>query len=375
MRRMTWLAALALLAGCMAPPAELQADRGIGGTGSPPVLADRGIGGTGIDGVDVLGAITGFGSILIDGVEIAIPPGISVTQLRVGQVVAISARRDGARLLAERIEPRPVVVGPVETRAADGQLRIAGQAVLSSSAAPRIGQWVAVSGFRRADGVIAATRIDPAPSGVARITGLVRQGPNGPVIGGTRLRGAVAAGNVLAVEGRYTDGILSVTDAHAEGLTPFGRGDRRSLIQAFVGDSNGGLQLGEGGMVRRVPGLAPPATPIIAVVELRPDGTGGAIAVSLDHAGVRDDSAARAAPTVVAPTSGLTGPAGTAAPAIAAGIAPSGTPAGGHGGGSPGGTGIGGSGPPGVGGAGAGLGGQVGAGAGNGAATGPGRGG
>ena len=77
------------------------ADRGIGGTGAPasgPAISDRGIGGTGIVGV-----ITGFGSVFVNGLEVAYTPTTPVTVdgvpdpdavLRVGQLVTIVASED-----------------------------------------------------------------------------------------------------------------------------------------------------------------------------------------------------------------------------------------------------------------------------------------
>ena len=58
----------------------LFADRGIGGTGAPAALsaasrtADRGIGGTGI-----IGVVTGFGSIFVNGLEIQYPADVHFT--------------------------------------------------------------------------------------------------------------------------------------------------------------------------------------------------------------------------------------------------------------------------------------------------------
>jgi hypothetical protein len=78
-----------------------EADRGIGGTGAPAevqvaiVTADRGIGGTGI-----IGVVTGFASICVDGLEVAYDATSAVdiegttadpSQVRVGEVVAIEA--------------------------------------------------------------------------------------------------------------------------------------------------------------------------------------------------------------------------------------------------------------------------------------------
>ena len=203
MRHAAWLSLLALAA-CTgpvarppAPPASAAAnvpavcrvgpdgarpvaDRGIGGTGAPAVQsADRGIGGTGI-----IGVITGFASVCVAGEEVALPAGVpaqvdgkpaSLDDLRAGQVVALQAAGPAGSLLAREIVVRHVVIGPVQA-ARDGTLTVAGQNIVvgnaggSATYAPP-GQFVAVSGFRQPDGVIVATRIDPAPSGPVLLRG------------------------------------------------------------------------------------------------------------------------------------------------------------------------------------------------------------
>src|SRR3984957_18086835 len=99
-RRMVWLL-LALVFACFPLVRTPASDRGIGGTGAPapgPLISDRGIGGTGIVGV-----ITGFGSVFVDGLEVAYAPGTPMTvdgeagtpdALHVGQVAAIVASDD-----------------------------------------------------------------------------------------------------------------------------------------------------------------------------------------------------------------------------------------------------------------------------------------
>src|SRR5580698_2173075 len=86
----------ALVGACLPLSDTPAADRGIGGTGAPsngPAMADRGIGGTGI-----VGTITGFGSVFVNGLEVAYAPGTPMTvdgvaepdaALRVGQLEAI----------------------------------------------------------------------------------------------------------------------------------------------------------------------------------------------------------------------------------------------------------------------------------------------
>jgi hypothetical protein len=187
---------VALLASCAAPPTlpgpppplpAPEAERGIGGTGAPNGApngrfeAERGIGGTGI-----IGVITGFGSIFVDGLEVRYGAGTEVSvddgnatpaALREGQVVAVSAVGPTSALVAESISVVHEVAGPVEAVEDGGRMvRVAGQEVVIPAAIPdqvggglARGDWVAVSGLPRPDGAIVATRIDPSPAGLVRV--------------------------------------------------------------------------------------------------------------------------------------------------------------------------------------------------------------
>ncbi|MFZ4406368.1 MAG: DUF5666 domain-containing protein [Paracraurococcus sp.] len=157
------------LAACVAEPGGAErTDRGIGGTGA---IADRGIGGTGI-----VGTVTEFGSIWVNGRRIELPEATPMTlegwpltpaDLRLGHVVAALAGpgRSGG-LVAAAVEARLVVAGPVQRLDGATGAVILGQAVLLPAARPEIrpGEWVAISGLRRADGTIIASRIDPWPA-------------------------------------------------------------------------------------------------------------------------------------------------------------------------------------------------------------------
>ena len=201
MRRLAWLL-LAGLAGCSrpAPPpvaeppspavcrigpdgARPVADRGIGGTGAIVQSADRGIGGTGI-----IGVITGFASVCVAGEEVALPTGVTarmdedpaqLNDLRAGQVVAIEAAGQDGALQARRVVVRHAVIGPIEATG-PGTMTVAGQLVgLTGATGPAVaakpGLWVAVSGLRMGNGMIAATRVDPARPGRLLVRGeLVR---------------------------------------------------------------------------------------------------------------------------------------------------------------------------------------------------------
>lgn len=183
--------------------AQLLAERGIGGTGSAgggvlsplapqpakPAQPDRGIGGTGPSGgvlrtagvsttgsTGIVGVITGFGSVCLDGLEVQYDPvqpvdtengTASTSELRAGELAIVTADGDGTALFADSIAIRHEVIGPVESlsAAAGGStMQVVGQTVLLpgglAGQAPPIGSWVAVSGLREAHGAIVATRLD-----------------------------------------------------------------------------------------------------------------------------------------------------------------------------------------------------------------------
>ena len=191
--------------------ALLLAERGIGGTGagggvlapsSPqpakPAGPDRGIGGTGASGgilrtagvsttgsTGIVGVITGFGSVCLDGLEVQYDPAqpvdtetgaASTAELRAGELAVVTADGDAPALFADSIAIRHEVIGPVESisvesvtadsiSAPDGRvMQVAGQSVLLhgglTGQAPAPGDWVAVSGLRDARGAIVATRLD-----------------------------------------------------------------------------------------------------------------------------------------------------------------------------------------------------------------------
>ncbi|HKQ16299.1 MAG TPA: DUF5666 domain-containing protein [Steroidobacteraceae bacterium] len=142
------------------------------------------------------GAVTGFGSVFVNGVRFETSsaaftingkPGTQA-DLRVGDVVKIHGHRDGAgNCTADRIDFDDLVKGPVTSvDAAAGTLVVLGQTVLvdadtsfddnipgASLAGLAAGDIVEVSGMRRADGDIQATRIEAKPAGkIFEVTGV-----------------------------------------------------------------------------------------------------------------------------------------------------------------------------------------------------------
>jgi hypothetical protein len=235
------------------------ADRGIGGTGAPPKaqVADRGIGGTGIVGV-----VTGFASICVDGVEVrldrTVPVSINGTaataaQLRVGQLVVIEATRpvtipeSGAQ--ARSVSVRYEVSGPIEAvNPSSGAVAVAGQQVMvlpTTWVAGRfgVGNWVTVSGLRQADGTIIASRLDPARTGALAVRGQITREGDASRIGGLVLHepalATVKSGTFVSVAGRYRNGAVEVTSIDADPLLEdptryFGISTDQMVVQAFV---------------------------------------------------------------------------------------------------------------------------------------------
>ena len=290
----------------------LMADRGIGGTGGPLTmsatmqLADRGIGGTGIVGV-----VTGFGSIFVDGLEIQYNNAAavdidgapsSVAALRVGQLVAIRADGPATTPNATAISIRNEVIGRIEAaNRRSHTLTIAGQAVSmapgtwgASRFAP--GDWVKVSGLRRPDGTVLASRLDSAPAGKLTVRGRVVLDGATMRVGSLVLEGSAANivqdGQFVIVSGDYAAGRSHVIAVAPDTLSAspaayFGDSTNRLLIQAYVRREKGALSM-NGATVPAVvalPGTA--GSEGLAIVSLQ-RGPDGSYAVSdLRYAGYR----------------------------------------------------------------------------------------
>ena len=164
------------------------------------------------------------------GEEVALPSNVpthidedpaSLDDLRAGQVVAIEASGQGDALQARRIVVRHAVIGPIEATG-PGTMTVAGQLVATPGATgaavnAKPGLWVAVSGLRSGNGVITATRIDPASPGLILVRGeLVR------IYGSARVGSLpvqlppdtnLPAGWPVTVTGRMQGGVLVADSA------------------------------------------------------------------------------------------------------------------------------------------------------------------
>jgi Domain of unknown function (DUF5666) len=318
--RIVCLLALALVGACLPLVGTPAADRGIGGTGAPsnappngPAIADRGIGGTGIVGV-----ITGFGSVFVNGLEVAYTPstpltvdGVAETDAapRVGQVATIVANDDHG-LHAVSIDLRHEVSGPVTSVSTDGgTFVVAGQRVAIDSGTDGLqtvhpGDWVAVSGLREPDGVIAASRIDQRMPGTVLVRGTAMLVPGGPIPGGPGPGGwrigdlsvqppngaSVAPGTDIMVRGTMVNGGLSDTTVDPDILSSdpaafFGGHVRRMVIESYVSAANGHVRFGRGWLAAPGRGVVVPAGARRAIVQLERGAHGDFVATRLRGAG------------------------------------------------------------------------------------------
>lgn len=204
--------------------AKAVADRGFGGTGAPArLLAERGIGGTGGPATGIVGTITGFASVCVNGLEVTYDNDAvveidgatrDISALRIGAVASITT--DPA-LAAAQISVRHAVSGPIERVVVPGRIFIvAGQLVelggqTTQAAMFKAGDWLEVSGLRTHAQTIMASRVDLRPAGDVVITGRFAQANGRAAIAGTPVAGILTPdlnGQVLTVIGPYLNGVL-----------------------------------------------------------------------------------------------------------------------------------------------------------------------
>ncbi|MEM8824289.1 MAG: DUF5666 domain-containing protein [Pseudomonadota bacterium] len=196
---------------------------------SPPVVTrgapdpfEGGIGGTGIVGV-----LTDFGSLIVNGLRVEITSGTTIAtpfgqasegDLAPGQALTIMATRSSDRLVARHVRIDHALVGRVAP-----DLTVNGISVrLEAGATGQLtqGDRVAVSGLWTPTGV-SASRIDPVdaaadpllPAAPDVIAGVIGDGgPTGRTLGGQAVRlpdGASAPGDYIVARGNFTEGVLN----------------------------------------------------------------------------------------------------------------------------------------------------------------------
>lgn len=290
--------ALAFLAGCATAPQQTAdlSDDGISGTG---VLAHNatgdgisgtgmvahvrggdGIGGTGavayggdgIGGTGILGTISGFGSIIVNGLKLEYDAKTTVesdgrpaalTDLKVGQVIEGVAWRDArGDLRLERLEIRHTVTGPISSIDHDTErLVVLGQTVRvnlagdsgqkSAFASLKVGDMIRVSGLRMESGVIVASRLDQTDDdGRVLVRGPVTTANNNQVrIGGlditltsAALSDSLEAGSRAFVAGRMLGDSFAPDVVVAKQALPFDERVTNVYLEGYVpSDSTDGL--------------------------------------------------------------------------------------------------------------------------------------
>lgn len=243
----------AQLPGGMGGTGQVAQRPGLGGTGSPDpaVAVEGGLGGTGIVGV-----VTGFASICVNGVKVEYTPetpvqrdgaAVPLSVLAVGQVVALQATGEGDRLQADRIAVLDAATGPLgAVDAATGRFEVMGQSAVALTRADlaglQPGDWVRVSGHRLADGQIRASRVQRTDERVARVVGEVtKPQAQSARVGGTLVDlGSVAPlaalqpGQEVSVSGAWLGDRLHATALQAQPTRAALGPARRLLLQGYV---------------------------------------------------------------------------------------------------------------------------------------------
>lgn len=233
---------------------------GIGGTGSPAggIGGTGAVAGSGMGGTGIVGTITGFASICVNGLEVHYDDATPMSEngqpanarrLAVGQVVAIDAAPSARGLEAKQVVIMHALAGPV-TRNDRGGLEVMGQPVRFVAGLDRQGSEgfgpgtpVRVSGLRGADGTVVASRVEraddlPEHSAVGETH---RNSVDGLPIRGRELP---AEGTQTLVRGHWSGRDLVARELVVNPGRPFGDRAERLVIEARVRQDDGRLRAG-----------------------------------------------------------------------------------------------------------------------------------
>jgi hypothetical protein len=274
MRAVLAALALGILSACAGSPAPQVAmasgkkGDGLGGTGIVgPQTPGDGIGGTGI-----LGTISGFGSIIVNGLELEYDRATTVEtdgrpaaleELKIGQVVLGTARMKGNKLYLDRLEMLNAVTGPIDSIDHDkGTLVVLGQTVrtnmggdkaaLDSFKTLTTGDMVSVAGLRQADGTVIATRVDQQPEdGRIIIRGTASSVTSSAITVGSltiplsrdTTIAPVTEGGRVFVSGRMINGQFVADVIVGSGALPFDTAVKDVSIEAYAPSSTAGAAL------------------------------------------------------------------------------------------------------------------------------------
>jgi hypothetical protein len=204
---------------------------------------DYGIGGTGIvaqniasEAVGVVGEITGFGSIFVNGIEVEDDAStiisvngrkVSSHEFEIGEVVEVLTRDEHAVTGAVLINVRHEVIGPISEIDRSGKrLTVLNQNVLFRSLPEDIesGDFVSVSGFRDGAGQVHASRITAAESGTVLVRGQLDRSQDSASMHGFELVFPLQqqpGNHELKIEGNLVEGKISVIRAIPDSVANF----------------------------------------------------------------------------------------------------------------------------------------------------------
>jgi hypothetical protein len=271
------IALLLLIVSGVALAACVEAGGGVGGTGKPLIVNEGGIGGTGIQanggiggtgaqanggigGTGIVGTITGFASVCINGLEVDYDDTTQVSsngevagvgKLAVGQVIAIDAVGTSNSLRARKVDVLNAVEGPVTALRTDvGLVEVMGQKVRLNEATLyggvntiqeiTLGMPLKVSGYRNAANEIVASRIDSAQEMQSNsIIGVIERGSDGQyLIAGTPIKtvdSSLVIGSEALMKGVWDGQQLHVTSAVFDpSLLPFAGHANRIVVEGLV---------------------------------------------------------------------------------------------------------------------------------------------
>ncbi|MHB1207100.1 MAG: DUF5666 domain-containing protein [Rhodospirillaceae bacterium] len=264
------IALLTLLGACASSPQQAALDPkngdGLGGTGIK--VAEASPRGDGIGGTGIVGTISGFGSIIVNGLELefnnstaVISDGrpASLQDLRVGQVVQGVARTREGKLTLDTLDIQHAVTGPI-TRidAASQTMTVLGQRIRLNLGGDKIaldafktlqaGDVVSISGQRLADGTIIATRVDQKHDDgrvflrgdVSAVTATsVRIGDLDVPLAADITVAAPKTGGRVFVSGRMINGVFTPDVINGGNALPFGANVADVSLEAYAPVSAG----------------------------------------------------------------------------------------------------------------------------------------
>ncbi len=239
----------------------ITADGGMGGTG---VSAENGFGGTGLlpndtqGGVAIIGVVTGFASICVNGEEVFYDKNTPVydngvaaklSSLATGKMVMLKADKVGGQLRARSIGLFDAVAGPVgRVDAKQNQMQVMGQTVrLNQDMMQQVkglspNANVRVSGHRLDSGEIVATRVDISKVSKASTIGLVTGVTSDSVlVNGTRVHienkntlGKIKVGSEVRVNGQWDGSTIKAERVESQPIKNSVNRADNAIIEGFV---------------------------------------------------------------------------------------------------------------------------------------------